>query len=158
MSLKPRNEVHRSDSSNATFFLPGPLPDAARQPGMCHQDVSLLRMTVPPGTYDPSYTGFAARQNVPWNPYFQPYPVFGIPSPPWAAYGHGTIGQERDSTPFLPSRVGHPYQNRGSVKQGGRQHHDYASGHHNVVDIDRIRQGTDVRTTVRPSLPCAEEC
>lgn len=34
-----------------------------------------------------------------------------------------------------------------------RRYPDSSSGHHNVVDIGRIRQGTDVRTTVRHSCP-----
>lgn len=147
MSLNINNEVHRNDSSNPAFFLPGPPSNVSRQSGTYPESDS-SRIAIAPASYDPRYAGFAARQNVPWNPYFQPYPLIGIPSPPWTAYGHGTIGQERDLTPFMPYRGSQPCQNRGSIKQGGRQHNDYASGHHNVVDIDRIRQGTDVRTTV----------
>ena len=37
----------------------------------------------------------------------------------------------------------------GPHKNGQRHNHEYASGHHNVVDVERIRQGLDVRTTVR---------
>ena len=33
-------------------------------------------------------------------------------------------------------------------RPGARHHNDYSSGHHNVVDVERIRQGLDVRTTV----------
>lgn len=68
---------------------------------------------------------------------------------PWDA--HGTIGQERGQqirqpnfppTPFSPNR-------RTAMRMGGgRNDHDYNSGHHNVVDVERIRHGLDVRTTI----------
>lgn len=38
-----------------------------------------------------------------------------------------------------------------SIGNGSRQTNEYPLGHHNVVDVDRIRQGLDVRTTVRLS-------
>jgi hypothetical protein len=40
------------------------------------------------------------------------------------------------------------HQRRGPPCFGGRHTHDFASGHHNVVDVERIRRGLDVRTTV----------
>jgi hypothetical protein len=62
---------------------------------------------------------------------------------------HGTIGQERAQirqpgfplTPISPNR-------RPAMRMGGRQEPDFNSGHHNVVDVDRIRHGLDVRTTI----------
>ena len=50
----------------------------------------------------------------------------------------------------LSPRNGHlssPHQ-RGMFSKAFRPHGDFAAGHHNTVDIDRIRQGLDVRTTV----------
>lgn len=51
---------------------------------------------------------------------------------------------------MLPqARVPYPIpQQRHSGKPVTRQGHEYGSAHHNVVDVERIRQGTDVRTTV----------
>ncbi|KAI9826798.1 MAG: hypothetical protein M1832_005736 [Thelocarpon impressellum] len=62
---------------------------------------------------------------------------------------HGAIGQERGQLRqpgfhngrYSPSR-------RSTMRVGGRHDHDYTSGHHNVVDVERIRRGLDVRTTI----------
>ena len=65
------------------------------------------------------------------------------------AYGPGAIGQEREMAPPPQVRSGpYPQQHRGSSRMVGRQNSDYTSGHHNVVDVERIRRGLDVRTTV----------
>lgn len=40
------------------------------------------------------------------------------------------------------------FHQRGSPKAVGRRDNDYPPSHHNVVDIGRIQQGLDVRTTV----------
>ena len=63
----------------------------------------------------------------------------------------GAVGQERTVPvpvdqhwallPQTPSNQGHT---------GLRRDSDFASCHHNVVDIERIRNGLDVRTTVSP--------
>ena len=39
-----------------------------------------------------------------------------------------------------------------------RTHHEYASPHHNVVDIEAIRKGLDVRTTVSRLLMTRSTC
>ena len=85
-----------------------------------------------------------------WSPNYGRFLNSGIQSPIWAAFNPGAIGQERGTPGLLHQRQGyhHPQQTRTQCKIGARQSHDYASGHHNVVDIDRIRQGIDVRTTV----------
>lgn len=65
------------------------------------------------------------------------------------AYGPGAIGQERGTVPSPQVRSGpYPQQQRGPLRVVGRQNNDYTSGHHNVVDVERIRRGLDVRTTV----------
>ncbi|MCJ1337092.1 hypothetical protein MMC09_002371 [Bachmanniomyces sp. S44760] len=62
----------------------------------------------------------------------------------------GVVGQERSirRTPGhsngLPS---HAYRNNSPKVESGPKS-DYGSSHHNAVDIERIRQGTDVRTTI----------
>ena len=72
---------------------------------------------------------------------------YAIPSPIWSPFSPGTIGQERG----LPA-VSQDYyvQQRGDTRTGSRQPVDFASGGHNVVEINRIRAGLDVRTTVSP--------
>lgn len=81
-----------------------------------------------------------------WSPTGNASVDFSLQSPIYSPYSPGAIGQER-GTP-LPSNVRHSIYipQRGHAKVSGR---DYASGHHNVVDVDRIRQGIDVRTTVQ---------
>ncbi|KAI9761197.1 MAG: hypothetical protein M1840_001997 [Geoglossum simile] len=64
---------------------------------------------------------------------------------------HGVIGQERgllrQSSDYLPGR--YSGQNRGTHNRVVARHdQDYTAGHHNVVDIERIRRGLDVRTTI----------
>lgn len=99
--------------------------------------------------YGSGFTPRSSGPSSPWSPAYSPYSDFGLHSPAWAAFNPGAVGQER-ATPLLPqSRSGHyPQQQRYSGKSAGRHTHDYSSGHHNVVEVDRIRLGTDVRTTV----------
>ena len=89
---------------------------------------------------------------------FKPHPVlYGarhqneavVPFASWDILGPGAIGQERGQV-FLPHFSNSTYspQRRGPTKFGGRHTQDFASGHHNVVDVERIRRGLDVRTTV----------
>ena len=51
---------------------------------------------------------------------------------------------------MLPqARASYPVQQHRHIgKPVARQGHEYGSAHHNFVDVERIRQGTDVRTTV----------
>ncbi|MCJ1396506.1 hypothetical protein MMC18_009397 [Xylographa bjoerkii] len=59
------------------------------------------------------------------------------------------VGQQRMMPPSLQGCLGPIAQRQyGPHKNGPRHNHEYASGHHNVVDIERIRQGLDVRTTI----------
>ena len=69
----------------------------------------------------------------------------------WEMLGPGAIGQERGQV-YQPQlkNGGFSSHRHGPLKFGSRQPHDFASGHHNVVDVERIRRGLDVRTTVGP--------
>ena len=72
-----------------------------------------------------------------------------VPLGAWDVFGPGAIGQERGQTHQPQFRIGaYSPQRRGAPRFGGRHTHDFASGHHNVVDVERIRRGLDVRTTV----------
>ncbi|KAL8674624.1 MAG: hypothetical protein Q9168_000999 [Polycauliona sp. 1 TL-2023] len=85
----------------------------------------------------------------------QSFPLSGMQTPSWSNFDNtvsnpGAIGQERH-TPMSPSNNVNQYP-RNVVRHGGRHVPDHSSGHHNVVDINRIRKGADVRTTVRSIL------
>lgn len=86
--------------------------------------------------------------------YMRPYPAFALQTAPWgifnsASYGPGAIGQERN--PPLSSLTPAQQLPRTLLRPGGRHVREHSSGHHNVVDVDRIRKGADVRTTVLSS-------
>lgn len=100
----------------------------------------------PNGLYTPS--SLSSYQTPGWSPTYSPCSEFPQQSPIWSAFSPGTIGQERGA-PLLSQTQGHyVQQQRGQGSMAVRRYPDNSSGHHNVVDIERIRQGTDVRTTV----------
>ena len=100
-------------------------------------------------SYNQGYMDGSFNQSPFCSPNYSTISNSGLQSPIWAAFNPGAIGQERATPTLLHQRQGYCSQpNRAQSKVGGRQSHDYASGHHNIVDIDRIRQGIDVRTTV----------
>lgn len=106
----------------------------------------------PIGDYDPGFASRSSGHNSPWSPPYGQYPDFGIQTTSWPPFNPGTVGQERGTPLSSQVRSAHPLQQqRISGKTTGRQGHDYSGGHHNVVDVERIRLGTDVRTTVRVS-------
>ena len=104
----------------------------------------------PAEVYTPTFTSRSSAPSPPWSPAYSPYSNYGFQSPAWAGYYPGAIGQER-GVPVPPqARASHSLQqHRHSAKPLARQGHEYGSAHHNVVDVERIRQGTDVRTTVK---------
>lgn len=71
------------------------------------------------------------------------------PTVAFDVFGPGAIGQERGQV-YQPHHKNNSYspQRRGQSRFGNRHNHDFTSGHHNVVDVERIRRGLDVRTTV----------
>ena len=70
--------------------------------------------------------------------------VSSVPLLPWG-YRPGVVGQERFARARSSPVVS---QQHYSPKSNNRMGPEYTSGHHNVVDVERIRQGLDVRTTV----------
>jgi hypothetical protein len=70
---------------------------------------------------------------------------YGVPCTPWSPYNSGM--RQQILAQALRCRP-EPYQQRGHLKANLRQNNDFASGHHNIVDVDRIRAGLDVRTTI----------
>ena len=82
-----------------------------------------------------------------WSPSFHNY---GAQSPMWSPYSPGAIGQERGSPTMIshhPFEPLHP-QSRTLSRVSSRQQVDFVNANHNVVEVDRIRAGLDVRTTV----------
>ena len=71
------------------------------------------------------------------------------PTHSWEMLNPGSV---RHAQAITPTQHAHGYTNiyepQHPAKNASRQQNDYASSHHNVVDIDRICQGLDVRTTV----------
>ncbi|KAI9718973.1 MAG: hypothetical protein M1812_003858 [Candelaria pacifica] len=100
--------------------------------------------------YDhPGYTYPRQSMNAypgPGAPYYPSYSRYGAVRGPLDMYRPVGIGQDRgpytqgqhQSSPYSPRR-------RVGPRIGGR---DHVTGHHNVVDVERIRRGLDVRTTI----------
>ena len=103
---------------------------------------------VSPLAYDPRF-GIETGGN-PYGVLPLGIPAFGMPLIPLPSYKPSVAEQHRAVPPFVRPRAGPVgHQQRLLQKQVPRQTNDYASGHHNVVDVERIRHGLDVRTTVR---------
>ena len=106
-----------------------------------------------------SFTGGNIHPYHSWSPPFSSYPQLTLQPPRWSALSPGTIGQERGSPLHQRSHLDYcsPHQ-RGPSSMVVRRCFDNSSGHHNVVDIARISQGTDVRTTVSLPVLLMENC
>ena len=124
------------------------LPEAPNRSFAYHRELNGTQMPSPLDLQKSSYSGPESAETSPWSPFFSPYVDYGLQSPLWSPYTPGAIGQERGASMLSPYSGVHPYQQRGPGKYLARSPHDYSSGHHNIVDIERIRQGLDVRTTV----------
>ena len=74
---------------------------------------------------------------------------YGMSSPLWSPYSPGAIGQERGS-PLASLDRSEIYHHQAKLlsRTNSRQNMDFAAANHNVVDVERIRAGLDVRTTV----------
>ena len=144
------------------FFM----PQAANRSFAYHRELNSQQVPSPLSLQKTNFNGPESTESSSWSPFFSPYgDPYGLQSPFWTPYTPGAIGQERGTpimSPYTPGAIGqdrgnsimspysgiYPYQQRTPGKLIGRSPHDYSSGHHNVVDVERIRQGLDVRTTV----------
>ncbi|KAL8760165.1 MAG: hypothetical protein Q9184_003408 [Pyrenodesmia sp. 2 TL-2023] len=84
-------------------------------------------------------------------PHLRQFPALNLQTPPWGAfhsvhYGPGAVGQGRHS-PFTSSNPVHQVPGNFLMPRG-RHVREQSGGYHNVVDVNRIRQGADVRTTI----------
>ena len=149
MSPFDRLDTYGPETSSSSSYLqhhystPGSRPLAYRKDFNEHNTPSSHH------TYSQGYVSGSSDQSLIWSSSYSTLLKSGLQSPIWSTFNPGAIGQERGTPTLLHQRQGYyPQQNRGQNKIGGRQIHDSASGQHNFVDIDRIRKGIDVRTTV----------
>lgn len=149
MSMFDRLDTYGPETSSSSSYSPHPYSTPGSRPLACRKDFNEQHTPSSHHIYSQSYVGGISDQSPFWNSNYSTFLHSGLQSPIWSAFTPGAIGQERGTSTVLRQRQEYyPQQNRGQSKIGGRQSHDYASGHHNIVDIDRIRKGIDVRTTV----------
>lgn len=134
---------------NPSLLAQYPIPQlSAGRSFAFHRDFNTHQMPTPLNLQKTNFNGPDSGETSPFSPFFSPYPEYGMQSPLWSPYTPGAIGQERSASVLSPYRPGY-YSSHQRVphKYMGR-HSDFPSGHHNVVDVERIRQGLDVRTTI----------
>ena len=90
-----------------------------------------------------SKPGHAGHSIVPYHGNMSANLISSHPSHGWSPSGPGTIGEERSQQ----QQVGYRTEFRSPPRRRFNSNRD-PSGQRNTVDIDRIRRGTDVRTTV----------
>ncbi|CAF9939273.1 MAG: hypothetical protein ALECFALPRED_008058 [Alectoria fallacina] len=150
MSPFDRLNTYGPETSSSPSYSQHPYSTPASRPLAFRKDFGEQQHT--PSShrnYSQGYVGGSSDQSPYWSPNYSTFLNSGLQSPVWSAFNPGAIGQERGTPTLQHQRQGYcPQQSRGQIKIGGRQSHDYASGHHNIVDIDRIREGNDVRTTI----------
>ena len=114
---------------------------------LCGDTFTDYRTPPPTAYYSPRFTNSAVQGSCNITPTEYHHQGQNLVSE--QAHGVGRIAQERITSSVPNRRIGSTaYQHRGSSKHGLRLSTEYASGHHNIVDIERIRQGLDVRTTI----------
>ncbi|KAL9587557.1 MAG: hypothetical protein Q9212_000134 [Teloschistes hypoglaucus] len=129
------------------YSVPSPNFTGALTPNFSNPQQSPLLF----GGTSPSYAVHGADVGSLVSLYPPASPAFGLRSPIWngvdvASHGHGAMLQRLHSPLHLPGTF--RQNTRGAIRQGARNVQDYSGGHHNVVDVDRIRKGADVRTTI----------
>ncbi|KAL8809710.1 MAG: hypothetical protein Q9200_003179 [Gallowayella weberi] len=137
----------RSSPLLSPYSMPSPSHTGTFTPGYFNAPNSPLLF----GGLSPGYLVQHSGDGSPVSRFMPPYLGSGVQTPNWgsfdgAASGPGAVGQERH-TPITPFSGFHQYP-RNFIRHGGRQVPDHSGGHHNVVDVDRIRKGADVRTTI----------
>lgn len=150
VSLSCDQDPYRTEFMNSPLASPLFYPKSASLSFGSHSECQNEQSLPSTDEYGPGFTPRSSGQSSPWSPAYSPYSDFGMQSSSWAAFSPGVVGQER-GIPFFPHIRSTQFlqQQRSSGKPAARQSNDYSSGHHNVVCIERIRLGTDVRTTVR---------
>ena len=153
MNLNSHRDTYGPQTPRTPSFSPFHISTPASRP--LPQRSNASGQPTPP-TLDSYTLGFpsgVSYHNSTWSPTYMPYSNLGLQSPVWTSSSPGAIGQERGAL-TMPSHGQGPQGQRqsGQTRLGGRQYHDNPSGHHNVVDVGRVRDGIDVRTTVGDSF------
>ena len=147
-SMSPFNrlDTHGLDTSTSPSYSQHPCSTPARRSLVYRPD---FKEQHTPSPYNHGYMGGSSDQGFLWSSNHSAFLNPGFQPPTWSAFSPGVVGQERGTSTLLHQRQEYyPRQNRGQSKIGGRRSHERESGRHNVVDLDRIRKGIDVRTTV----------
>ncbi|CAO1604063.1 hypothetical protein XANCAGTX0491_007629 [Xanthoria calcicola] len=129
------------------YSVPSPSHNGTLTPGFLNSPSSPMFF----GGLSPGFLVQQVGDGSPISRNLQSYPASGIQTPTWSSFeanlsNPGAIGQERH-TP-MSSYHGLNQHPRNFMRHGGRHVLDHSNGHHNVVDINRIRKGADVRTTI----------
>ena len=149
MSIFEPSDTYGLETSRSSSFSQYPHSASASRPLAYRKDCNEQHTPSSHPTYSQGYMSGNSDRSAFWSPNYNTFLNSGLQSPIWSGLNLGAIGQERGTPALIQQRHGYyPQQNKAQTKNTGRQSHDYASGHHNIVDIDRIRQGIDVRTTV----------
>lgn len=149
MGLSDHQSPSETQPSTLSCLPPSARPSVNEHPPASRRNIISHVTSTPPSYYAHDHLGHDSRQALRGGSYYNNYPGYAVQLPSWMACGPGAIGQERGTAPPPQIRSGpYPQQQRGPSRMVGRQNNDYTSGHHNVVDVERIRRGLDVRTTV----------
>ncbi|KAL8746803.1 MAG: hypothetical protein Q9190_001208 [Brigantiaea leucoxantha] len=152
VSLGRRSEAVEADTRSHPAPSYG-IPNAAGHTTGYHEFSSAQPS---PSSFDGSLGGFAtptSDYSSAWSPHYPTYPIYELQAPLWPRCdlsGHGTraVGQVLNSNRLMRSQSEQHLLNRGAGRLQARHSNDFMIVHHNTVDVERIRQGTDVRTTI----------
>ena len=149
MTLSNHRDMYDPQTPRTPLFSPFPISTSVSRNAINCKMVSREHTPSSLTGYPLGLSTACAEQRSTWSPTCVSYPNVGVQAPFWTPFSPGAIGQERGASKPLPYRqepgISH---HSGLSKLGGRQHDNFTSGHHNVVDVNRIRDGIDVRTTV----------
>lgn len=146
---EPQN--HYADATDSSTPRPMPASDVRMHPPFAMYPL-MLQSPFTPGMpymvdrFVPTNHASPMAPMTPMAPMSPPYPVVGSlyqtpPSP--ALTAQHSFSPSRSSSGF-----GRPDARRQNASRVNRSPYHNAAGHHNHVDVSRIREGIDVRTTV----------
>ena len=139
---------HKSSSSTMKYPEPNSSPIASPQ-GLDYDDYGF---SSPKGPCSLGHPKLGILKDLPADLHNIDSSNYEHRSTSWTAIRPGIVGQERTDTPFPRGHVGtldHQHQLQAYGRSSTHHYNDYTAGHHNTVEVGRIRQGLDVRTTVR---------
>ena len=153
----PQQEIIRSASFPSLLKL-----DPVNRSLTLRKDLGRQHIPSPLDNSFNSYDRGSNRTSPFWSPTYGNSSNFNVHSSIWSSSSPGAIGQERGAmlSPSISSFYQQPLgngaydlQQQRSLYKGGRRQNEHNIGTHNVVDVNRIRTGLDVRSTVKCCLP-----